>query len=496
MEKDEYIEKVIKLGDEGSELLAKLCAPTLRNSQYVEILEEGMNGIAVLRLPTDYMCVVHSIGGDPEQEDLADYARSLVDRLVGQADILGATPIGFANVIDSSTGDKSMLETIAHSLVQAANENNLAILNGENAILGSRVNCAANMSGTMISIIEKSSPLIQDEVAGNPHLADGFINIKKGIYFATFDHGGLAVYTNSDGIGTKPEFYERAGGHIVSLEDSIAMRWDDANKIGAVIKVDSEVIETRGPVNFSAMSLRAEDLGKKYGVLCIRQHEPIGNRLRGYNLHVPAFNLSGSVVSTIDEERLKNPLRPSNQECLVAIRGKLNPRSNGISDKRRIMVDVLGENWHQTEAGGLFLEYLATPSTILYPVFRELIDQGLATSVYHMSGGAYEGKLARPLAKHGLHVEINGDALYKPDWRELAIGGFSFTKPEEAYAKWPMGNDGFITTNNPETSITLIKNCGLQARVVGELEKADGKTGVLLKGIKDSQGKDIYYSGR
>jgi hypothetical protein len=48
---DSYIETVIKVGDEGSALLARLCAPTLRNNCFVEVLSEGMNGIAGMRFP-------------------------------------------------------------------------------------------------------------------------------------------------------------------------------------------------------------------------------------------------------------------------------------------------------------------------------------------------------------------------------------------------------------------------------------------------------------
>ncbi len=494
---DKYLEEVITLGDEGSELLAKLCSPTLKNSQYVDVLEQGMNGLAVLRIPEDYMCVVHSCGGDPTKEDLSDCAQSLVSRLMGQAKTLGVTPIGFANVIDSNKGDKKMLETIAHSLVSAANRHSLAILNGENAILGARVNCEANLSGTMISMVEKTNHLIQEEVEYNPNLAEGFINVKQGVNYAVFDPQGKAIFINSDGIGTKTEFYERASEYSLSSEDSMAMRWDDANKVGAIIKVDSEVIEIKGDIPFTQLSNHAEDLGERYSVLCIRQIEKIGDRLCGYSEDAATYNLSGSVVSVIDEERLRNPLRPNVGEEIVAIRGKPNPRSNGITDKRKIMVKVFGENWHQTTVGKLFLEYLATPSTIMYPLFRDLIEGDLATSVYHLSGGSYNGKLARPLAKHNLFAAIDGESLFQPDWRELAISGFTFTRPEDAYQKWPMGTDGFITTSKPERAIQFINQYGLEARKVSTLEKAKGgKTGVELIGIKDSKGQDIYYTGK
>ena len=484
---DEYLSKVVQLGDEGSELLAKICAPTLKNSEHVDILEH----MAVLRIPDGNNVVVHSAGGNPEENDLAAHSRSLVDRLVEQAKAIGAKPIAFADVVDSSTGDKLMLETIAHALVQQANKYGLAIMNGENAILGVRVNCDANVSGTMVSILSNSK---------STHTPPSSFHM-AGVNYAIFDPEGKAVFINSDGIGTKTAFYERAGIYHPSLGDSLAMKVDDTAKAGAIVKAVSDVVETKGNIPFNRIMEHAAQLAKGMGILYILQQEEVGNRLQGYNKDAPAYNISGSVVSVIDEERLRNPLKPNAGDYIVAIRGKPNPRSNGITDKRKKMVDLFGQDWHKTEVGQIFLKYLAEPSTVLYPVFKELIDEGLATSVYHMSGGAYNGKFARPLAQHDLFVSL--DNLFPPDWRELTLAGASFTSAEVAYAKWPMGNDGFIATRDPAQATKIIEKHGLETREVGQLERArvheetgEKITGVELAGIKASNGKNVYYSGK
>jgi len=122
---DKYLRDVIQLGDEGSDLLNKICVSTLTNSQFVDVIE---NVGAVLRIPDDYYVVVHSAGGNPKKTDLGEHTASLVDRLVKQAEELGAEPIAFANVIDSNSGDHSMLETIANNLVDKANQYGLAIV--------------------------------------------------------------------------------------------------------------------------------------------------------------------------------------------------------------------------------------------------------------------------------------------------------------------------------------------------------------------------------
>lgn len=496
MQVDEYISTVIGRGDEGSKLLAAICAPTLKNSKFVDIVAEGMNGIAVTRFPENNLVVVHSRDGDQKEMEPARHTRSMVDNLVNGARAFGVTPQGFADVVDASKGDKPLIEEIGNALVERANLYGLPILNGELAILGARVNCPANVSGTMISTAEKGGKI-----------KPGVFKY-KGVTYAAFDPKGMSVYMNSDGIGTKTEFYERAGLWHPSLEDSLAMKVDDSIKLGATVKVVSDVVEIKGSeppeCRFGHEAKRrleyyAERLGKKIGFTYILQREQVGNRIRGYNDSAPAFNISGSAVSVIDEERLKHLPKPSAGEYILAVRGKPNPRSNGITDKRKMMVMLFGENWHKTEIGKIFLEYLAAPSTILYPVFKELMDKGLATSVYHMSGGAYNGKLAKPLAKYNLFASLGDlsidnliEPLFEPDWRELTLAGANFTSAETAYAKWPMGNDGFPTTANPGEAIKAIEAYGLEARVVGKVEKTK-RTGIELKAFN---GEKVYFSGK
>jgi phosphoribosylaminoimidazole (AIR) synthetase len=482
---DEYLREYVVKGDAGSRLMAHICSPTLKNSEYVDVINEGMNGIATLRLPADYLAVVHSLGGDPTQSDLSRYSASLVERLVDSSKIIGAKPIAFANIIDASTIDLTNIEIIGNSLARRANNYGLAIVNGELAGLGDRVTVPANISGTMLSIIPKTADLRFISQRGRFSF--------DGVNYAFFDHEGMPVYLNSDGVGTKSEFAERSQVLDPILTDSFVMKADDAGKLGARIMVVSDVVETNGFDPMSELSVVALRLGEKYRFEYILQHENVGGRIRGYGNH--AINVSGSAVSVIDEALLKNLPKPRAGEYLIAIRGRPNPRSNGITDKRKIMVEMLGQDWHKTEEGKKFMEFLGEPSTIFYGLFSGLRERGIATSFYHMSGGAYDGKLARPLAKHGLFAQIKG--LYPVDWREEIIVRKKFTQPEIAFAKWPMGNEGFVTTSNPAESLEFIRAQNLECKVVSRLEIANnGRTGVELAEITASDGKPVYYSGK
>jgi len=460
----------------------------------VEIISEGMGGIAVLRPPEDRVIVVHSIGGNPRERNLEKYVRSLVDRLVFYSLEIGAKPLGFGDVIDASSMALGMIAGIGDALRDRANHHKLPVLNGELADLGSRVNCEANLSGTMISALPRTS-IYASEVPS--------IFVKEGVTYAVFDPQGKAIFINCDGVGTKIEFYERLLEELKALsfedidtlrcgvEDFAAMNLDDTAKFGAEARVLSGVIETRGriPVQFIQEKLRR--VAAKIGVLGILQHELVRDRIRGYREAAATYNISGSSVSTIDEERLKNLPKPRAGDTLIAICGLPNPRSNGISAKRKTMIKMLGENWHKTDRGRQFMEYLSRPSTILYPVFSDLLRKGLATSVFHNSGGAYNGKLARPLANHGLYVELKG--LFEPDPREIAFAEDS-PSVRDAYGKYPMDIDGFAASSRPREAIALIERHRLKARAVGKLKKAEGEhTGVKLTAYN---GETVYFSGR
>lgn len=498
---DTYIKEVIQKGDDMSSQLEKNFSQTLKNSPYVDVVTQGMHGIKVIRPPQDCLTVVYSANGDPSLSDPRAYAYSVVDKLIHTAEDMHATPVAFTNVIDAQSGNKEVILPFAEALAERAHAFKLAVPNGEFAVLGDRLTVPANISATMLGFLPKKDI---SKVLESRSYDDEYTSFEiNRIQCVVFDPEGKAVYMNSDGVGTKTEFYEREGNYWKAENDSIAMKLDDLVKIGATAKVVSDVWET----NTNGLSKMKNSGGGTFfsdvNIVYIMQKEDMGNRLLPYQEGQAVFNVSGSAVSTIDEERLKNPLAPQAGDFLVAMRGEPNPRSNGITDKRKIMIELFGSDWHNTQTGRIFMEYLSQPSVIFYRVFKQLIEKGLATSVYHMSGGAFDGKLARPLAKQNLFVRMEN--LFPPDWRELALVGARFTPAETAYRKWPMGNDGFVTTSKPEETIkeitsqywsTLNKSAfhpRLEARIVGQLEKANnGNAGIEFSPY---QGNPIHFPG-
>lgn len=455
----DYVKDVVQQGDAGSRLLAERLARTLEHAPYVETISTGMHGISVVRVPRDYCVVVHSATGNALKYDLAAYATSLIDRLIGDAERIGARPVAFANVIDSPTGDLHTLEIIADTFVDYALRRGIAVVNGENAILGERVGASANLMGTMLSVLPK---------ADLPGITFPLRAEMDGVRYVVLDPRGAPVYMNCDGVGTKMELYERLGRYDGALRDALAMVCDDAVKIAAKVQVVSAIVETHGGVPVDELRREAVRLGTSIGVVYVLGHEHVGIRLRSYAEKVPAYNINATAVSFIDEGRLKRPPTPKAGDFLIAVRGPMpNPRSNGISAIRKALNEKYGTEWHKARDGMFFLSYLTEPSVIFYPLFSMLLELGRASSVYHISGGGLEGKLAQPLARHGLAVEVTN--LFPPHEIEIELAELSKMSVRDCMRTRRWGTDGFITTSTPGEAVDEIRANGLEARAVGSL---------------------------
>jgi phosphoribosylaminoimidazole (AIR) synthetase len=314
----------------------------------------------------------------------------------------------------------------------------------------------------------------------------------KDVEFAIFNHENMPIFMNSDGVGTKIEIAERTKHHT-NMHDLFAMLMDDAIKKAAEVKVLSAVYESREKKVLLESLLRnsGKKLAKQTGITFTMQAEKLGERVNGYGDE--PYNLGGTCVSLIDEKALANPPVPKPGNYIVVIRNKDNPtfRSNGITKVREGLKQIYGEEWHMQKFNDHRVGKLAgAPSTVFYPVFRELWGRKFATSFSHMSGGAYEGKFARVFAKYGLYAEIS-DLFEPPALMQKLVEHYKLA-PEEAYRIWNMGNEGYITTARLNDAVGVLRRYGLEGKSVGVVTAAHDKTGLTIK-LKDAE---IYYPGK
>jgi len=440
---DEYIRDVIKQGDKGSDLLGELSRQSWDEDYILQ-----HNCRAYIKLPeNEQAVVVFQLTGPQEETDPRKYTKKTMERLMQIAKENNLVPLAIANVIDSQTGDILMLEDIMNEMLNSG----IPVINGENAILGKeRMDHPVSLAITCIAKPSK--------------------NLKEGIFryngraFAVFYHRNQLVFANSDGVGTKTEFYERAlelgmerTGN--ALRDSLAMKLDDAAKQCIRIMAVCDIVEHTKNFNPTNLMSYAEHLSEKYGFHYLLQCED-SPKFRGYKHGAPAFNVSGSAVGLIPETQLEKKFVPGAGDFLIALAGeKPSPRSNGITARRKFLIEKYGLDWHlnpEFKERREILEYLTTPATIFYPLFIYLLKQEVATAVFHLSGGAYNGKLARPLAKHNFIAVI--ESLLPLSKEELFFlnQDFSEQNVKNAFAKWPIGAEGFVSTPDLESALEQI----------------------------------------
>lgn len=471
---DEYVERTIGSGDAISAELARLFGDTLRHPS-VDVISSGKGGMAVVRTQDDEDVVGFAAAGASNLNGY-EHGVSLVRRLMESADRLGVRPIGFANVIDSRHEEWERVRPLAEGMRERALKEGVAVLNGEYAILGERV-ADANAMGVMIATIPRSRRIDMTEIP-----------------FARFSHDGLPITINADGVGTKTELYERTGRYGEALKDFLAMNLDDTSKFGGVARAVLGVMERRGDIpRIDADAKRLEQL---LGFPVRIQHEDAGERIASYRDGVAAYNLSGAVISTVNEARLRNPPRSEPEDYLVGVRNSQNPnpRSNGISRLRTLAWQSFGhkptDDWHLNPEAKDCLRFLAAPSTIFYPLFNEVLQDGSATAVYHMSGGAFDGKLAKPLAENGLHATLDNLFTADPCLTRFAEKGGIGAK--DAYKMWHMGTEALVSTKNPRAVIAAAKERGYDARIVGQISASDGRAGATLTAFNGERVEYLY----
>lgn len=463
--------------DESSALLAELALPTL-NREFVHQVVPGKNGLSFLKVPEDYVLVGHSSGGDYGIRDAARYSASIVNHLIRDDRIVGAEPLAVASVIDAQSTDLEFVRAAGTAFNEICLEKKVANINGELAKYGAMVNCPCNISATMLGLLRRDSECAKRYL--------GRVFESQGVRYLVFDPKGKFVWMNSDGTGTKPLINGRFGREEGSVDDVIAMLFDDKGKYGGGAYAAFCLVESRGGsvLLFDAINQYATGRASKMGAWAVMQQERVGDRLVGPHGEKVVYNISGNLVSLVDESMINNMPRPKEGNSLIAIKG--DGRSNGFTDRRNLVAEWLGNNWHETDGGKYFGEFLCKPSIVFYPIFSDLIDKRLASSVYHMSGGAFRDKLSKPIAKHGLYVEIGVEEgspqLFKPDPREAAFAANFNIK--NAYAKYAMGNEGFIATDKPEEVLTYLKSKGLEARVVGKLFTKQDTISRSVTGVK------------
>ncbi len=442
-----YVKDVIDFDAAASEIMYDVSRKTFNFREEVEVIDDRKGGLAALRVKPGKKIAIHGAVADPWIDDIPEYAASLVSHLRAQARFLNARPIAFFDTIARSDVPISAIEQVAESLYSECRKYKLAILNGENAKLGSRVNAPLNLSGVMLSYIN------------HPVGVFG----RREIPYIVIEADGRLAYGNCDGEGTKIEVKERTGQY--GMEDAIAMIADDAARKMGDIRALYFVMEAANNESPLAQLWRSgKAISEKIDSYFAIHREVVGERVAGYGS--APYNIEGTCISFIDEQSVKGMPSPKEGDYLFAIRNPENPftfRSNGITEVREGFNSLYGSEWHRSVYSGITAgNWAGSPSTVFYPLVKRLFSAGLISGFFHMSGGAFKEKLAEPLADLGLGARL--DNLYEPSPAMRLLAESQGITMEEAYRIWNMGNEAFVTTGKPDGLMNMLGKLGLEGR--------------------------------
>ncbi len=335
-----------------------------------------------------------------------------------------------------------------------------------------------------------------------------------------------SIWVGADGIGTKPEFYERIQNFRGVPRDAIAMAVDDDARFGRFTLGVVEVLDTNNATDGGVIGQIAQGLKETCDdggfALLNGETAELGYRSPGYGkTHVNMNVVSVSLINP-DKLILNDRLEPGH--ILTAVK-EPSIRSNGLTMARKIldadylyhhgyeskldyinanyqipmrvlkdesyMESVFGYNiieqtllpWHEIHPE--IVEQIATPSTLYTRLMYEALGgvngekQVDITGAAHISGGGIpeKGKRMVETTGLGLHVitpfsEPQAITSLLDLARNLPNEGTDLIDDQRACMQWNRGIGFLVATRNIEDSVRFIEiaeNLGYQAMFAGKV---------------------------
>ncbi|NQU79348.1 hypothetical protein HQ545_06295 [Candidatus Woesearchaeota archaeon] len=296
---------------------------------------------------------------------------------------------------------------------------------------------------------------------------------------------GTLMNIGFDGVGTKMELAERINDHRTIAYDLFAMVCDDAVVrgaepvlIGSILDVNS--LEKDGEAFLGQVKQLAEgyiNAAKVANVAIVNgEVAELGDRIGGFGDF--NYNWGASVVWFANRDRLFTGKEVQEGDYLVGLREE-GFRSNGLSLVRRIMTNVHGDNWHESQYDGESLAKLVLqPSQIYSGAVVEMFGgynqepQAKVHGVAHITGGGVPGKLGRVLKPSGLGAKI--DTPFEPVNLMLYCQEKGNVSDTEAHNTWHMGPGMIVITPEPDKVMGVAENHGIEPKVIGKVTSNSG----------------------
>lgn len=190
---------------------------------------------------------------------------------------------------------------------------------------------------------------------------------------------------------------------------------------------------------------------------------------------VDDYDLAGFTVGIVDEKDILDKSNVKEGDVVIGL-ASTGVHSNGFSLVRKVFdidnADVLG--LYKEELGGRSLgETLLTPTQLYVKPVLSLLEKVKVKSISHITGGGFYENLPRAYGE-----DLNCH-IHKGTWEVLPIFNLLQEKgnisEHDMFNTYNMGIGMAVIVDPSDVDATLacMKECGIQAFVIGEMEKGD-----------------------
>ena len=277
---------------------------------------------------------------------------------------------------------------------------------------------------------------------------------------------------STDGVGTKAEIARQAGRFDGLGWDLVAMCIDDLVAAGArpiamtdyiaVGQIDVDVVSTivtsiAAACAEAAIALLGGETAEHPGVM-----------------KVDAFDIAGAALGVVERGREidGSAIRPG--DLIIGIESP-NPRSNGYSLIRKVVLGRLDLDAPFPRSDGTVADVLLEPSVLYSPAILTLLEAVDVRGLVHVTGGGLPGNMPRVVP--ATCDAVIDTATWSPPPVFEVIAELSAAPRDEMFRTFNMGI-GFVavvSAASADHAVATIEGAGHSATVIGHVTEGSGR---------------------
>ena len=285
------------------------------------------------------------------------------------------------------------------------------------------------------------------------------------------------LVSGTDGVGTKLKIAFLMDKHDTVGIDCVAMCVNDIICVGAkpLFFLDYIACGKNVPEKIA-------DIVKGVAEGCVQSGAAL---IGGETAEMPGFypideyDLAGFSVGVVDKSKVldKNSMKAG--DVIIALPSS-GVHSNGFSLVRKVFdIENADLKSPRAELGGKSLgETLLTPTKIYVKPMLALFDEVKVKAVSHITGGGFYENIPRSIPK-GYSAKIaKKDVRVLPIFELIEKTGNIDNRDMFNTFNMGVGMSAVVSKNDADRAIEVLKSCGVDAYVLGEIVKSD--EGVIL----------------